>query len=131
MLPKAFLLDLDDTIIDDSSAVDSCWQEAAQAGAEDSGISADRLLTVIRRSSQWFWSDPERHRVGRLSLLEARIEVVRLALADLGVEDRELAKRIGHAYDARRDETAAMIPGALETVNWLRSQPGLQACTHH
>jgi putative hydrolase of the HAD superfamily len=122
MLPKAFLLDLDDTIIDDSSAVDLCWREAAQAGADDSGISADRLLTAIRQSAHWFWSDPERHRIGRLSLLEARIEVVRLALTELGVENRELAKRIGRVYDARRDETAAMIPGALETVNWLRSQ---------
>ncbi|HKY21840.1 MAG TPA: hypothetical protein VJM31_11550 [Vicinamibacterales bacterium] len=27
-LPRALLLDLDDTILDDSSSVDGCWREA-------------------------------------------------------------------------------------------------------
>jgi putative hydrolase of the HAD superfamily len=71
--------------------------------------------------SQWYWGDAERHRNGRLELEAARREVVKLALADLGVEDVTMAAAIGDAYSHHRDAGLEPLPEAVDTVRWLRS----------
>ena len=91
-LPQAALIDLDDTILDDSSAVDACWHEAcAAASPRPAGVSTEKLLQAITRQRDWFWSDPGRHREGRLDLRAATCSIVEGAFGDLGLEDRDLA----------------------------------------
>jgi putative hydrolase of the HAD superfamily len=122
-LPRALLLDLDDTILDDSSGVVDCWRAAcASCCSAVNGLDAELVFRAIDRTREWYWSDPERHRVGRLELAWARGEVVRLALADLGVDDADLASRIGDRYHALRDQAIAPFDDAVPTVEWLRSQ---------
>jgi len=121
MYPRAVLLDLDDTILDDSSLVHECWHEAC-AGYANRLAPLDPVVVAdaIRTTSRWFWGDPERHRAGRLELAAARREVVRLALRDLGIEDEPLAAGIGDAYSYRRDVSMEPLPDAIDTVRWLR-----------
>lgn len=121
MSPRAVLLDLDDTILDDSSLISESWREAcaAQAGRL-APFEAATVVDTIRKASKWFWDDPDRHREGRLQLETARREVVRLALRDLGIEDAELAACIGDAYSRRRDAGMEPLPEAIDTVRWLR-----------
>ena len=50
-MPRAVLLDLDDTILDDSSAVDRCWRDACAAhcgGLAD----VDTLYAAVRRKGE-------------------------------------------------------------------------------
>jgi putative hydrolase of the HAD superfamily len=47
---------------------------------------------------------------------------VRLAFAELGVDDDNLARRIGDKYHALRDEAIAPYDDAVATVEWLRLQ---------
>src|SRR5215204_5698523 len=121
MNPRAILLDLDDTILDDSSLVHESWREAC-AGHADRLAPLDTVVVVdeIRNMSKWFWDDPDRHREGRLQLDAARREVVRLALAKLGIDDDDLARCIGDAYGHRRDIGMEPLPDAIDTVRWLR-----------
>lgn len=120
--PRAVLLDLDDTILDDSSGVITCWRDACVAHqSRMNGLDAGVVFDAIDRMREWYWSDPERHRAGRLELAWARGEVVRLALAELGVEDEELARRIGETYHARRDDAIRPFEDAVATVEWLRA----------
>jgi putative hydrolase of the HAD superfamily len=85
-LPKALLLDLDDTILDDSGRISECWQHACRAhSAQLQEIELELLCATIERESRWFWGDTGRHRTGRLDLLAARSEVVARALAKLGI----------------------------------------------
>ena len=122
-LPRAILLDLDDTILDDSGGVMASWRDACLAHCSSmNGLGADTVFEAIDRTREWYWSDPERHRAGRLELAWARGEVVRLALAALGVEDEELARRIGDTYHALRDEAIKPFDDAVPTVRWLRAQ---------
>lgn len=122
-LPRAILLDLDDTILDDSGGVIRCWREAcACQRPRMNGLDPEEVFEAIDRIREWYWSDPERHRVGRLDLAWARGEVVRLALADLGVEDDDLARRIGDTYHALRDEAIAPLADAVSTVQWFREE---------
>lgn len=121
MTPRALLLDLDDTILDDSGSVNNSWRDACVGHADRlAPLDAVTVLEAIRTTSKWFWDDPDRHREGRLQLEAARREVVRLALADLGIEDTELAACIGDAYSHRRDVGMAPLPEAIDTVRWLR-----------
>jgi len=122
-LPRALLLDLDDTILDDTGGVVTSWREACLAHcASMNGLDADTVFEAIDRIREWYWSDPERHRVGRLELAWARGEVVRLALAALGVDDDALARRIGDTYHAMRDESIKPFADAVPTVEWLRAR---------
>lgn len=120
MIPKAILLDLDDTILNDSGSVQACWEAACLSCAPACGIEPDVLMKAIHNSGHWFWSDPERHRAGRLDLRRARSEVARLALAALGIENRELAEEIGGIYDDLRDERIEVFPDAIDTLDWFR-----------
>ena len=117
MLPTAILLDLDDTILDDSSAVESCWR-----GACAPEPNAADLFDAIQTASKWYWSDPERHRAGRLELNAARRHVVALALASLGIDDPACAARVSDAYSRGRDAEMIPLPDAIATVKWLREE---------
>jgi putative hydrolase of the HAD superfamily len=120
-LPRAILLDLDDTILADTVNAPHCWRVVCDRfAAEVSGLTPDRLLAEIERVRDWYWSDPERHRRGRLDLERSRQEVVALALQALGAEVPDLARRIVRDFSALRDETLRPFPGALETLRRLR-----------
>ncbi len=122
-LPPVVLLDLDDTIVDDSGTGPGCWLEAcaSQRGALG-GLTPETLDASIREARRWFWADRERHRVGRLDLPAARALVTRIALFDHGIDDPALAERIATEYGALRDRTLRLLDGALETVLWLRER---------
>ncbi|HKQ18122.1 MAG TPA: HAD family hydrolase [Candidatus Eisenbacteria bacterium] len=120
-LPKAILLDMDDTILDDSGSTTRCWREACLAHQADlGGVDPVALHAAIDRNRAWFWSDPDRHRDGRLALDATRRELVRMSLTDLGVDASTLAVRIADDYAARRDRLIEPFPQAIETVQWLR-----------
>jgi putative hydrolase of the HAD superfamily len=122
-LPRAVLLDLDDTILDDSSGLTSSWRAACVAhGSGMNGLDPEVVFDAIDRVRHWYWSDSERHRAGRLELAWARREVVRLALVELGIDDEELARRIGDSYHSLRDDAIKPFDDAVSTVQWLRAQ---------
>jgi putative hydrolase of the HAD superfamily len=122
-LPRAVLLDLDDTILDDSGSTSSCWLEACRVHRDELGIVDPITAYVsIERVREWYWSDPERHRVGRLDLAAARREVAHLALKDVGINDEALAGKIGDTYHELRDRLLQPFDHAIDTVEWLRSR---------
>src|SRR5262245_49055186 len=118
-LPRAVLLDLDDTIVDDTQAVDVSWEDACQACERDGDHA--RVLTAINDVRDWYWSDPERHRIGRLDMSTARRKIVEMALQTLGRHDEVLAGRIAERYAYLRDLRLTLLPGAVETLAWFRS----------
>jgi putative hydrolase of the HAD superfamily len=122
-LPRALLLDLDDTILDDSSGVLDCWREACDAHAEHLGeIPPQSLLDSVQTVSLEYWADAERHRRGRLDLARARHEVVSGALRALGADESDVALRISTAYAAARHRRIRPFDDAVETVRWFRER---------
>jgi len=120
-LPKAVLLDLDDTILDDSGNAAPCWLAACADHAADlGGVEPGMLHDAIERVRTWFWSDPERHRVGRLDLHAASCEVIGRACDELGLGRSGAVADMARSYLARRDATIKPFPEAVETVRWLR-----------
>jgi putative hydrolase of the HAD superfamily len=122
-VPRALLIDLDDTLIDDSGSAESAWIEVCAAAARDvSVLDSAALLAEIHRVRTWYWSDPERHRVGRADLRASTTWIVQEALRSLGYDDADLARAIAHAYRDRREEAAKLLPGAVETLAELVSR---------
>ena len=116
-LPRAVLVDLDDTIID-GSAVVNCWEHACECATPT--VDPQAVLAEIHRIRDWFWSDPERHRRGRLDLMAARRQIVKMALGAIGHDDDALAGRIAERYDHCRESRMALFPGAVGALTWLR-----------
>jgi putative hydrolase of the HAD superfamily len=117
-VPEAILFDLDDTIITWTTPGDVVWQNICRFYAP----SVEGLFDAIRRAREWYWSDEERHRLGRNDLLRARREVIRLAFSFLGIDSTDLADRIADAYSAEREESASLVPGAISTLDRLKKQ---------
>src|SRR3546814_3460086 len=69
-------------------------------------LDAMRAAELIHAASRWFWSDPVRHREGRLDIRRARHGIITRALAGL-VDDIALVERLAdHFTTLRTAETA-------------------------
>jgi putative hydrolase of the HAD superfamily len=121
-LPRVLLLDLDDTILDDSGGSDECWLTVcSEVARERGGIDRDELRAAIETARRWYWSDAERHRIGRHDLRAASTRIAALALGRLDIADPALAGRIGHRYQDLRDARLCPLPGAVPALDRLRA----------
>ncbi|WP_282939935.1 HAD family hydrolase [Paenibacillus sp. RC67] len=118
-MPKAILLDMDDTILsfDHGVDTDSCWRRSFGHVLSCDPI---ELLAGIKESAKWYWSDPERHRVGRLDLYKARQKIVGMAMQKLKMEDHSLANQIAYTYGIERDKCVKLFPDSIDTIKQLR-----------
>lgn len=119
--PKAILLDLDDTILAFDSVADMSWRLVLAEYAEHFGVSdPEQVFLSIKSSARLFWSDPVRHREGRLDLHRARKVIVHRALKKFGIMNDDLVGRIVCEYDQVRTDAIHPIAGAIETVESMR-----------
>lgn len=118
MLPKAILFDLDDTILYSGDAVGE-WTAACAEGVPADGYDREAILAAIHEERLWYWSDADRHRLGRLDLPAARRAIVAGGLRRLGLDAPHLVPAIADCYCRLRDEAVAPFDGALETLQEL------------
>lgn len=122
-LPVAMLLDLDDTILSSSAGAQPCWEQVCAGFAHRlQGRGAAELLAQMQAIRDWFWSDPERHRQGRLDLDKAYQAIVQQALDTLGIDDTGLAKDMVQAFVECRHKSVAPFPGAAEALAHFQRQ---------
>lgn len=122
MKPKAILFDLDDTIISFDGVTETAWEETCCSfvKAMNTPFSSAELLKSIKRVRQWYWSDPERHRLGRQDMLKARREVVSLALKELQYFDIKGACSLADNYSKRHLELINVFPDSIATLESLK-----------
>jgi putative hydrolase of the HAD superfamily len=127
--PKALLIDLDDTLICYDGYSNESWTEACKAhvGMGLQNAKVQPLVEEILTGASWYFSDPERHRIGRNNLEETRRLIVQEALKKLGVPDNELADKIGDEYSLIRDKRLHLFPGTRETLEALQRR-GIPMC---
>ncbi|MYB50552.1 MAG: hypothetical protein F4X72_15015 [Dehalococcoidia bacterium] len=87
-LPKALLVDLDDTILDSDSHADEVWLEVCRefAGRLEV-VTPEELHCAVMDSRDWLWSDLERAPKGRLDLSQARRDILTRSLARLQISN--------------------------------------------
>jgi putative hydrolase of the HAD superfamily len=118
--PRGVLFDLDDTILSINARVDQCWYKVSADFAAGHGLQVEQLIAAINEVKDWYWSDLERHRRGRLNLALARKEVVELALAKLEFKDMQAADELARAYTHEIESNMKLFPGAVDTLKHLR-----------
>lgn len=119
-LPKAILLDLDDTIIQAHGAQGDAWRQVLATFANHEAIDDhDHLHDHVVASARAFWSDPERHRVGRQDIRQARRTIVLQAFTAVDLDHQELAHTIADAFSDHREAAMRPFPGAIETIDEL------------
>jgi putative hydrolase of the HAD superfamily len=131
-LIEALLLDLDDTILDNHAGLEAAWRDVAHLLATRLGdVEPSTVQAQLRASSDWFWSDDERHRWGRLDMPGSRRAVLTHVLEGVGRPAPALAAEAGELYSALRDERLAPFDGALEALARVRERaPALGLVTN-
>lgn len=120
-MPKAILLDLDDTILSYESVADVSWRVVCNEVAKEiAPVTKEDLVSALKANATWFWSDPLRHKVGRMDLLASRKTIVDMTLTALGVSHPSLAEWIAVRFEEERTQAIDLLPGAVETIEFWR-----------
>jgi putative hydrolase of the HAD superfamily len=124
-LPRAMLIDMDDTILSAYGRPDIAWNYiATEFVGELAPLLPQQVAAAILDSGRKFWAaaQPE----WRLKLAEARHEVVRdgfsaLAAAGHGALPIDLAIRIADRFTRYREEQMFVFPGAHDAIDALKA----------
>ncbi len=142
---RAVLFDLDDTLVWDERISRQALVETAARGAAEHGLDAGRLAAVAKRASDELWrAHAPVTRCDELGIVafegmwghfhgeeeyvkhlhewtpQFRREIWQRALAEQGVEDKELADRSAEFFVRRRRELSEHLPGAEQVLRTLQ-----------
>lgn len=122
MFPKGILFDLDDTIIAYGGISETIWKQVCKEfSGENDRFDPVLLYDTIKDISSWYWSDPDRHRIGRSDLNLARRHIMELVFEKLGIDDIHIAHKIGETFQKRREEGLTLFKGAKDTLEYLHN----------
>jgi putative hydrolase of the HAD superfamily len=128
MLPRAILFDLDDTLIRAYGGAEAAWLAVAHELADELAPLAPReVADAIGAFARNFWADPERHRLWRVRLWDARREIVaicfkRLAKSGCPVPPAEVARLLADRFSANRDDQMRLFPDAHNVIDALKAR---------
>ncbi|MFW6254752.1 MAG: HAD family hydrolase [Chitinivibrionales bacterium] len=121
--PRGILFDLDDTIITFGVVATPVWKQVCDKYAEKlQPFTGRQLYDAIAKYSRWYWSDPLRHRTGRLDMTAARHSVVLGAFASLSIKNGMIARQMADEYIEEHGKKLAFFPGAEQTLHTLKEQ---------
>ena len=120
VLPKAILFDLDDTLISAYNQPHRAWSDICLEFAADLHPCPPKdAAAAINHAADIFWADAERHRIGRLQLLDARAVIVADGFAALA---KAVARRMAARYNSYREEHMHLFDGAHHVVDTFRAK---------
>jgi putative hydrolase of the HAD superfamily len=128
MLPQAILFDLDDTLIQAYGGAEAAWLVVTHEFADDlAPLTPSEVAEAVGAFARNFWADPERHRLWRMRLSDARREIVAGSLAALASTGRRVssagvAQRLADRFSAYRDENMRLFPDAHNVIDALRAR---------
>ena len=123
-LPRAMLIDMDDTILSAYGRPEIAWNNVATEFADEFGAtSSQQLAAAIVESGRKFWATAAAE--WRLKLEEARQVVVKggfdlLAAGGHAAPSADLATRLAHRFHAYREEQMFIFPGAHDAIDALK-----------
>jgi putative hydrolase of the HAD superfamily len=128
-LPRAILFDLDDTILAAGQRLEILQVISREFELELRPCHPDEIAELLDAALAAFWSDPERHKVARFGVPEARRQVIADAFAATGAVhlSQDLAERVAARFTAVRDELTEFFPGAREAIETLKARGVLLA----
>jgi putative hydrolase of the HAD superfamily len=123
-LPRAMLIDMDDTILSAYGRPEIAWNAiTAEFAADFAPLSPQQVAASVLTYARNFWATAEAS--WRLKLAEARRITVKggfdaLTAAGHAALTDELAMRLADRFTAYREEEMFVFPGAHETIDALK-----------
>src|SRR3954462_1745259 len=124
-LPRAMLIDMDDTILSAYGRPEIAWNNvAAEFAGELGAISSQQAAAAIVESGRKFWATAEA--AWRLKLEEARHVVVQGGFDALAANGHaplppDLTARLANRFHAYREEEMFVFPGAHDAIDALKA----------
>jgi len=125
LLPRAMLIDMDETILSAYGRPELAWNNVtAEFAHEFAPLLPQQVAAAILDSARKFWAAAGAE--WRLKLEEARHEIVKSGFAALSATGRplpgELAIRLTDRFTAYREEEMFVFPGAHEAIDALKAR---------
>jgi putative hydrolase of the HAD superfamily len=123
-LPRAMLIDMDDTILSAYAKPDAAWLAVAhEFAAELAPLLPSQAAAAVAAAGRKFWESAEAH--WRLKLDEARHVVVingfaSLAAAGKAAMPRDFCIRMADRYSVYREEQMQLFPGVHDAIDALK-----------
>ncbi len=125
-LPRAMLIDMDDTILSAYSRPELAWRAVTEEfTAELGALTAEETTAAIVLAGRQFWESAEAH--WRLKLREARRIVVANGFAALAATgkpapDEAFLAKLAHRFDEYREENMRLFPDAHASLDALKER---------
>jgi len=126
-LPKAILLDLDDTILSAFGQAEGQWQRVIAEFIEHlAPHPPDEIVAAVQAYSRYLWADQARHKHWRHRIGEARRHIVTNAFAELErkaghpVPPPEVLDALADRFNQVQEAELRMFPGSHETLDRLK-----------
>lgn len=121
-LPPALLFDLDDTILSLSATAMPAWEALCRRFAPHRvPVDPSLLFGAIQRANERFWRDAQQQRRDIRDVEHARRSIVAEAFRIAGAKDVTEAFAMADTFSRERIKTIVPFPGAIETLEWLRT----------
>ena len=122
-LPRAMLIDMDDTILSAYGRPEIAWNNVtAEFAAELGPLTSQQVATAVLDSARKFWALAGAE--WRLKLDDARRLTVRNGFSALAAEGHalpdDLAVRLADRFTAYREEEMFVFPGAHDAIDRLK-----------
>ncbi|MFZ2157191.1 MAG: HAD family hydrolase [Bradyrhizobium sp.] len=123
-LPRAMLIDMDDTILSAYGRPEIAWNNvAAEFAGEFAPLPPQQVAAAIVESGRKFWATAEA--AWRLKLEEARHVVVQGGFSALAAKGHaplslDLATRLANRFHAYREQEMYVFPGAHDAIDALK-----------
>lgn len=125
-LPRAMLIDMDDTILSAYARPELAWNTIATEFADElKPLAPSEVADALLASARTFWSTAEP--IWRIRLAEARRLTVKGGFAALVAAGHrtlpdDLADRIADRFTAYREEEMFVFPGAHEAIDVFKAR---------
>ena len=124
-LPRAMLIDMDDTILSAYGRPEIAWHNvAAEFAAEFGPFTSQQVAAAVLNSARKFWSVAGAE--WRMKLDEARRLTVAGGFAALAADghtlSEDLAARLANRFTAYREEEMFVFPGAHDAIDELKTR---------
>ena len=124
-LPRAMLIDMDDTILSAYGRPEIAWNKiAAEFADELAPLPPDQVAAALLASARKFWSTAEpiwRIRLGEARRLTVKGGLDALAAAGHRTLPDDLAHRIADRFTLYREEEMFVFPGAHAAIDALKA----------
>jgi putative hydrolase of the HAD superfamily len=126
MRPRAILFDLDDTLIHAHGSTEAAWLVVTQELADElAPLAPGEVANAVSTFARNFWDDPERHRLWRVRLRDARREIVAGSIAGLAnmgrpVPPADVVHRLADRFSCHREEQTQLFPDTHTVIDALK-----------